>query len=260
MLRKQPVLSVQELTQLLEVSHMTVRRDIAVLEREGRAFSVPGGVRLASQLRIEPSFVDKSVADMPQKRSIASVAASMIQEEMSIYLDAGTTVGAMVPLLSQFKRLTVLTNDFTTINALLEFERFEILHVGGLVDHRNRSSVGRLAATMIRHLNVDVAFISASAWDLHRGVTMRSESKVEVKEAAMEVSTRSVLLAGSAKYGTFGLHRVAQLREFDEIVSDSDVPAAAAEGIRDLGVDLTLAGPDTAAPELHESNSIHSNA
>lgn len=252
MLRKQPVLSVQELTELLDVSHMTVRRDIAVLEREGRAVSVPGGVRLASQLRIEPSFVDKSAADMPQKRAIASVAASMIQEDMSVYLDAGTTVSAMVPFLSEFKRLTLLTNDFTTVNALLGFERFEVLHVGGLVDHRNRSSVGRLAATMIRHLNVDLAFISASAWDLHRGVTMRSESKVEVKEAAMEVSTRSVLLAGSAKYGTFALHRVAQLRDFDQIVTDEDVPAAAAEGIRDLGIDLMLADLETPAQQPDE--------
>jgi DeoR/GlpR family transcriptional regulator of sugar metabolism len=244
LLRSQPVLSVHQLTDLLGVSHMTVRRDIAVLEREGRAHSVPGGVRIANQLRSEPSYVDKSIVDLPEKRGMAREASALVEEDMTVYLDAGTTMLSMVPFLAEYRFLTILTNDFTTVSNLIEAEHLQLVHVGGQVEHKNRSTVGRLAAATLRRVNIDLAFISASSWDLHRGVTTPTESKVDVKQAAMEVATRSVLVSGSSKYGTFSMHRIAALREFATIVTDTQLPEAAKESLSGLGPRLVLAQPE----------------
>uniref|UniRef100_A0AAU3H409 DeoR/GlpR family DNA-binding transcription regulator n=1 Tax=Streptomyces sp. NBC_01401 TaxID=2903854 RepID=A0AAU3H409_9ACTN len=241
-LRRDGVLSVQQITQLFGVSHMTVRRDIAELERQGLVFSVPGGARIASHLQSEPSFQAKSAMEQPEKQAMATAAAELVREGMTVYLDAGTTLLAMVPLLARLESLTVVTNDFTTVDRLMGSSHLDVIHIGGQVDPSNRSSVGRLAATTLRQLALDIAFISTSSWDLLRGVTTPSAAKVEVKQAAMECTGSSVLVAGASKYGTFGKFRVAPLSAFDTIVTDDSLAEAAAEGLRAGGADLRLVG------------------
>lgn len=88
-----------------------------------------------------------------------------------------------------------------------------------------------------------VLLLSTSSWDLLRGVTTPSEPKVEVKQAAMECTGSSVLVAGSSKFGTFGKYRVAPLNAFDTIISDSALADAAAEGVRASGTELHLMNP-----------------
>lgn len=242
-LRRDGVLSVQQITQLFGVSHMTVRRDIAELERQGLVFSVPGGVRIASHVSTEPSFQDKSAVEQPAKQAMAAHAAGLVRDGMTVYLDAGTTLLAMVPALARLTSLTVVTNDFTTVDRLMAAPHLDIVHIGGQVDVSNRSTVGRLAAATLRQLALDIAFISTSSWDLLRGVTTPSEPKVEVKQAAMECAGTSVLVAGSSKFGTFGRYRVATLSAFDAVITDTALTEAAAEGVRAGGAELHLAKP-----------------
>ena len=242
-LRRDGVLSVQQITQLFGVSHMTVRRDITELESRGLVFTVPGGVRIASRLRAEPSFHDKSVVEQPQKQAMAQAAAELVQDGMTVYLDAGTTLLAMVPHLAEHAELTVVTNDFGAVEQLFPARHLTVLHIGGRVEPDNHSSVGRLAAATVRQLGFDLAFISASSWDLVRGVTTPSEPKVEVKQAAMAAAQQSVLVTGSSKYGTFGMYKVADLDAFDTVVTDAGLTEAAAQAVRGAGAHLRLAQP-----------------
>lgn len=244
-LRREGVLSVQQITQLFGVSHMTVRRDIAELESQGLVFSVPGGVRIANQLHSEPSFQTKSLVDQPAKRAMAEAAARLVQDGMTLYLDAGTTLLAMVPHLIERSELTVVTNDFGVVEQLFPVPEVTVIHVGGQVEPDNRSSVGRLAAATIGQLAFDVAFVSTSSWDLLRGVTTPSAAKVEVKQAAMAAASHSVLVAGSAKYGSFGMYKVAALSAFDTVITDAALSEAAAQGIRAAGADLRLIGTES---------------
>ena len=261
LLRRDSVLSVHQLVELLGVSHMTVRRDIAALEREGRAFSVPGGVRLVTSVSHEPTFASKVDIETAEKQSIALACENMLHDDMLVYLDAGTTTGALVPTIRTLSGMTVITNDFAIVDQLSSATHVQVIHVGGRLDHANRSSVGWLAAETLRRLNIDIAFISTSSWDIGRGVTTPSELKVEVKVAAVSSASESVLVATSSKFGTFGMYRVLPLRRFDRIVTDSHLPDAAADGIRDLGVGLTMApvtpvSRGAAQEDQHDSASV----
>jgi DeoR/GlpR family transcriptional regulator of sugar metabolism len=243
-LHRDQVLSVAQVVDLLGVSHMTVRRDIAVLEREGRAYSVPGGVRMARGQRGEPAFDDKSASDQPQKQAIARSAEPLLRNDMVVYLDAGTTTGAIVGAITRLSGMTIITNDFAIVDQLFDATHVDVIHTGGRLEHANRSAVGRLAAETLMRINSDIAFISASSWDLTRGLTTPSEAKVAVKDAALELASEKVLVVTSSKYGTFGMYDIAPLRRFDRIITDDGLPAPVAAGIRDLGVSLTLAEVD----------------
>lgn len=240
-LHRDQVLSVHQLTEMLGVSHMTVRRDIAALEMDGKALGIPGGVRLASHVRTEPSRIDKSALEPQRKAGIARLAASLISDEMVIYLDAGTTTLAIVPHLAKHTGLTVITNDFAIVDELMLLGGIEAVHVGGQIEWANRSTVGPIAARTLSRLNTDLAFISASSWSMHHGVTTPSPGKVDVKTAAVSSTSNAVLVADSSKYGTFSMYSAVELREFSSIVTDSELSEGAAEGIRTLDVDLLLA-------------------
>ncbi|EYT54891.1 cytochrome C [Leucobacter sp. UCD-THU] len=239
-LHREKVLSVHQLTDLLGVSHMTVRRDIAALEREGQALSVPGGVKLATNISTEPSRQHKSLLQTAEKQAIARDAAALVQDDMVLYLDAGTTTLAMLPELAARKNLTVVTNDFVIVEALGAVGASTI-HIGGFVDHTNRSTVGTLATRILEQLNLDIAFISASSWSLKHGVTTPVPTKVDVKRAVMAAATDRVLLVDSTKYGQYSAYRVAALADFDTIVTDAGLSEAAVAAIRDRDVDLRLA-------------------
>jgi len=243
-LRRHKVLSVHQLMEMFSCSHMTVRRDIAVLEQAGQVYSVPGGVRIASQLNSEPSHQSKALTEQPQKQWIAQRAAQLLRPGMTAYLDAGTTTLTLVPHILALTGMTIVTNDFHIVQELADAAHVNVIHTGGLLDHANRSGVGGLAAATLRAIAIDVAFISASSWDLRRGVTTPAAPKVEVKRAAMESAAQTVLLATSSKYGTFGTYKVAVLEQFDLVISDHALPSAAAAGIREAGVDLALAEAD----------------
>ncbi|MCU1716920.1 DeoR/GlpR family DNA-binding transcription regulator [Pseudomonas sp. 5P_3.1_Bac2] len=239
-LRKHQVLSVHQLMEMFGCSHMTIRRDIALLEQEGLAYSVTGGVRIASQLHSEPSRQLKSAIELPQKLAMAKLAARLLHADMTIYLDAGTSTLEIVPYITALSGMTVVTNDFAIVQALLDAPHVTVIHTGGQLDHSNRSSVGNLAVVTLRQIVTDIAFISTSSWDLRRGLTTPSVLKVEVKQAAMQSAAQVVLVASSSKYGTFSTYRIAGLEEFDLILSDDALAGAAADGIRKLGGDLWL--------------------
>lgn len=240
-LRRSKVLSVHQLIEMFDCSHMTVRRDIAALEQAGLAYSVPGGVRIASHANAELSHLSKALIEQPEKQAIASCAAMFLHSGLTAYLDAGTTTFALVPHILALDDMTVVTNDFPIVQAFSDAPHVTVIHTGGLLDHANRSSVGSLAAMLLSHIALDIAFISASSWDLKRGVTTPSAPKVDVKRAAMAAASETVLLATSSKYGTFGLYKIAGLEQFDHVVSDQGLAEAAGAGIREAGLDLTLA-------------------
>ncbi|MEV6157420.1 DeoR/GlpR family DNA-binding transcription regulator [Nonomuraea sp. NPDC052129] len=216
------------------------RRSLRPRRRRGSGWNAQAGRTAACQTCVT-SFRKACRNAQPEKRAMGRAAAELVKDGMTVYLDAGTTILSMVSFLFPREGLTVVTNDFTTVEELQAARHLSVIHTGGQVEPDNRSSVGRLAAATVRQLAFDLAFISTGSWDLIRGVSTPTAAKVEIKQAAMEAASRSVLVAGSSKCGSFGMYRVAPLTAFDMVITDAALTEAAAEGIRAGGTDLHLA-------------------
>lgn len=244
LLRSTGVLSIRHIVDLLGVSHMTVRRDIAALESSGQVVSVQGGVRLADWTGTEPPRERRSraILELPRKRAIAELAAGLVGDDTTLFLDAGTTCEAMVPFLATRRGLTVVTNDFFVVTTLLEYPEIASIHTGGVVDTSSGSSTGSIAAATLSGISLDLAFLSTGTWDLAHGVTTPETDKVVLKRSAMEAA-RSILVADSTKFGTYERFKVAPLDAFDIIVSDTGLPAEGRDAVEGTGVDLRLATP-----------------
>lgn len=240
-LRQAQVLSYHQLTELLGVSHMTIRRDIAALEKEGSVEATAGGAKMATRLLREPDRVEKAAADRVEKTAMARAAATMITDSMTVYLDAGTTIQAIRPFLDDVHDLTIVSNDLGTIADFLDHPSVDLICLGGRVETANHSTVGRLATLALRELSLDLALLSSSSWDCRHGVTTPVEAKVDVKRAAMAAATTSVLVAGSAKFGRFARYRVLGLDELDTIITDDGLDDDAAAEVTAAGTPLVRA-------------------
>jgi len=242
LLEERGTISINELVSELDVSHMTVRRDIHRLEELGRVVSVTGGVSLPVRLALDQAHDVKTGLQRAPKAAIARAAVKEAAPGALVFLDAGTTGLAIGHLLAERSDLTFVTNDLAIASHLSDRGASQLYFAGGRIDRANRSSEGLAAAEAVAAFNIDVAFMSTASFDL-RGTSVTSEEKRAVKRAIKDSALRTVLVTDSTKYGKVAPLRALPLTDFDEIVTDSGLPASAIDGITRMDVPLTLVEP-----------------
>ena len=237
-LHEYQTVSISSLVDLMNVSHMTVRRDISALEEEGKVISISGGARLNDALHQELSWNEKARLHYQSKREIGRFAASLVEDGQVVYLDAGTTTFEIARVLGERFNLTIVTNDFSIVQYLIGKPQLNLFHTGGKVDKRNHSSTGNIAAMMLKSLNIDVAFISTSSWDFEHGVSTPHEEKVLLKQTLLEISRRSILVSDSSKFGKYGMFRVCSLEQFDDIICDAHLPKDIIKKLQEININF----------------------
>jgi len=252
------VISIAELTDMLGVSHMTVRRDIQQLEREGHVMTVAGGIRLPERISSEPSHVVKARLQHSEKAAIGRAAAGLVPADAVIYLDAGTTTLEVAKQLTGRGDIMVVTNDFVVASFLAKNSACRLYHTGGEIERENQSCVGEAAAQAIRRFNFDIAFLSTSSWGM-RGVSTPVENKVPVKQAAVQSAVRAVLVTDSGKYGKVGTFNAVPLEALSAIVTDSGLAGSVREAVGKMGIAVHIAdtsGDRSARENARENKEI----
>lgn len=240
------ILSIKKLTELLNVSHMTVRRDIATLIEEGKVAPIRGGVTLSENGKPVPAPLkrsNRSNINIHLKKGIAEVAARFINDNSIIYLDPGTTTYELIPYIKRKKNLTVVSNDLIIVNDLISSD-FHLIHTGGEIDNQTMSSVGPIAISAVQNINFDIYFMSTPGWSLEYGVTSPDIERSQLKQAVLNNAFQTILMADSTKYNSISLAKVCSLDQIDHIVTDQGLENAVAEKIKQTGIPLHLAAPN----------------
>jgi DeoR/GlpR family transcriptional regulator of sugar metabolism len=243
-LRSRGAVRVSELTALLAVSEMTVRRDLDALAAAGLLEKVHGGATLRGGLSAdEPGFEAKSHRQLREKEAIAREAAALVEPGQSIGLTAGTTTWRLAHHLGHVPDLTVVTNSIQVADVLHRQSRPDrtVVVVGG-VRTPSDALVGPIAVATIRALHLDVLFMGVHGITADAGLTTPNLLEAETDRALISASTRLVVVADHTKWGIRGLSRIADLDEVDLLVSDGSLPEAARSAIRDHGDGLLIAG------------------
>lgn len=218
------IATINELIELLDVSHMTIRRDLQKLEKQGKVLAVSGGVKAAERLSTELTHKVKETLHEEGKRLIGALAADEILPNSCIFLDSGSTTLAIARYIKDREDLTVITNDFIIMYYLMEHGRGKLIHTGGTVCPHTNCSIGESAARGVQNYLIDIAFISAPSWGM-KGISLPTEERVPIKKMLPEVSKRLVLVADNSKYGAVATYLALPLTTFDAIITDAPLPS-----------------------------------
>ncbi len=231
---------VATLAALLDVSEMTIRRDIDTLDAGGLVLRVHGGAaRTDSFSALEPGFASKSSRELPAKEAIAAEALKLVQPGMTLLISGGTTTFELARMLPRNFDLTVATNSVMVASSLAsgdasgEDSGIRTLVLGG---ERTPSEalVGPLTVQAVSTIAADLCFMGAHGVDLQAGITSPNLLEAEVNAAMVRASSRLVVLADSSKYGLVGLAGICPLSAIHILVTDTGIRAASAGALAAL--------------------------
>lgn len=227
---------VADIAAALNVSEMTIRRDIEVLDQSGLARKIHGGaMRLARLSALEPGFLLNVDKQLEGKLAIAQTALTLVQPGMTLALTGGTTTYQLAVLLAaeieRLRSLTVVTNSLK-ITELLYLQQggsdLKVIITGG---ERTPSEalVGPVARMALKNLNTDICFMGVHGLDTERGLTSPNLLEAETNTAFIEATTRLVVLADSTKFQVRSLAQIAPLAAVDTIITDEVLSPASKE-------------------------------
>jgi DeoR/GlpR family transcriptional regulator of sugar metabolism len=212
-----------ELAEKLNITAITIRRDLARLEAEGLCIRKRGGaVRSSQSVTLELPYQVKQNSCIAEKKRIAAEAVKLVIPGSTIILDSGSTTYALALLLSQ-KRITVVTNDLQIAVKLAANPNINLICTGGVAKANVFSLHGAQVESFIRSLRVDITFLAADA--IHADGTVANVNLEEalLKQALIQAADRVVLLADSSKFNKTGFAKVCNLADLEMIITDCGI-------------------------------------
>ena len=199
-LEVQGSVTVQELTERLDASESTIRRDLNVLDKKGALVKVFGGaVKIESRINTREELVSlRQEQNRAEKLRIAQFASSLIEPDDFIYLDAGTTTGCMIPFLTERSAIFV-TNAVSHALRLTE-NGFRVILIGGELKAATEAIVGNEAYVTLQRYHFTKGFFGTNGADRSSGFTTPDINEAMIKECAMKHTRKPYVLCDSSKF------------------------------------------------------------
>lgn len=229
---------VTELADELSASPATIRRDLAVLERQRLLARTHGGA-VAQAVSYELPLSYKGIRQAEEKRRIASAAAATVSDGMAVGLTGGTTATEVARALAD-RQLTIVTNALNIASELGVRPNIKLVVTGGLARSQSYELSGPIAEASLVGLNLDVAFIGVDGVDAKAGCTTHQEVEAHTNGVMIQHSKHVVLVADSSKIGRVAFARICEAGDVDELITDRAADAAAVRALTDCGVHVTL--------------------
>jgi len=234
LLKAHGVIKLLDLLEATKASESTIRRDLIQLEQEHRLKRVHGGASLLQGKRLEPSYEFKADVNFKEKQRVAQLAAHLIADGDSIYLDAGTTTLQMIPYLCQ-KDLTVVTNAINLIEPLINKGLTAYL-LGGLVKAKTKALIGGATLTGLQAYRFDKSFIGVNGIHQDFGYTTPDPEEAQVKQTALHLSQEAFAVADHSKLGEVSFSKIADLKAATLLIDKLDENKAAYEAKTEVRV------------------------
>jgi DeoR/GlpR family transcriptional regulator of sugar metabolism len=235
---EQQTIHIAELATELEVSEMTIRRDIARLERDGFLRRTYGGATAHITRSMELLFNARALQNAPAKRLIGMKAAEAF-DAATVFIGIGSTAEQFAMFLRPREDLTVITGSLP-VASLLGTRKGRVVTLGGTVLSDDLACVGPVAAATVRRYRADIAVLGAAGVSARTGITELDDEAAEIQRLMIEHSDTLTLVADGSKFGQTAMAAVAPASAITRLITDSAAPEHELAALRELGVDVTV--------------------
>jgi DeoR/GlpR family transcriptional regulator of sugar metabolism len=230
--RRNGAVRVSDLTQVLGVSEMTIRRDLDALAAEGLLAKVRGGATSFPPSIEEPGFEAKWLSQREEKEAIAKEAIRHVAPNTAVGVTAGTTTWTLAHELRDVPGLTIVTNSLQVAQVFYtrQSDGQTIVLTGG-VRTPSDALVGPVAVSAVRQLHLDVVFLGVHGMAVNSGFTTPNMLEADVDRAFVAAARRLIVVADHTKWGMVGISTIAHLEEADVLISDDELDLDARDAL-----------------------------
>ncbi|SHM57071.1 DeoR/GlpR family DNA-binding transcription regulator [Gracilibacillus kekensis] len=221
-LKEKHEVKINQLSDVLNVAGMTIRRDLEKIENLGLARRTFGGaiyISVQNKPNTDIIFGQRELRNTDAKDAIGRIAASSIEEGDSIFVDAGTTTSHFIKYLPTDKNITVVTNGMNIVSNITD-KNIEKILIGGFMRDSTLSLVGPIAEAALDNLYFNKAFLSASGFTIKDGFSNSNNFEVQIKQKVITKSNEINFLVDSSKFGQQFLHKITTLDHVDRLFID----------------------------------------
>ena len=238
---KEEAITVTELAELLDVSSVTIRKDLSELEQANKLYRSHGKARIINPFTFNRSINEKEKIFPEQKDAIGREAAKLIDRDDSIIIASGTTIHALARNIKPVHRLTVVSASLPASDILSQDESNDIIQLGGIVRHSSLSVVGDYAARFMAQCAFSKLYLGVDGIDIDYGITTTEICEATLNKIMMDAAQKTIVLADSSKFGRRGFAKIADMDAVDIIITDAGVSPQVVKRIEDLGIELIIA-------------------
>ena len=242
-LQKVEFASLEELSELVDASVSTVRRDVTLLEAKGTLRRTHGGARLVNPKSDEFAFTARDTHQLDEKEAIAQACADLIPPNQTVIIDAGTTCFHVARRI-EAKTPHIITNSLPVANLFAGNSQLEVVVSGGVIYPRLGVLVGPLAVEAFTKIHADVAIMSCGGVT-PEGVTNSHALLIEIQRAMIQASRRVILCVDHTKFGRQSISRLCNLSALGTIITDQLPPREIYDSIEQTGIELIVTGADS---------------
>lgn len=237
-LEKTGLVTVSDLAKELNVTMVTVRKDLKLLEDKGLLFRSHGSATSVSPYVSDRSVQVKKLEQVEEKRKIAEKALDFLEPNEAIIIGSGTTVGTFAQAIPRNYPLTVLTSAMNVALALIDTTELELVQLGGVVRKSSSSAVGHFAEEMLKSFACSKLFLSVDGISLEHGLTTSNMMEAHLNAEMIRSVQNTIVLADSQKFGRKGFGKICELEDIDVIITDSGIPEIYRERLEEKGIEV----------------------
>ena len=219
------------------VSQMTLRRDLLLLEQEGKIIRVRGGAMSTKEVQKTSGvpYTKKTVMHSDEKIRIAQKASELIEEGVSIFLDAGTTALYLAKELPDIP-CNIFTNGLAVATELSKKQNIAINLLGGPLIKENLSTASSFASEYFTDTNFEIAIISAAAFTPESGFSCASRLEAELFRNVCKKAKFTYMMLDSSKIGKMKPYTFAHTEDINVIITDDSFPEALKDHFKALDI------------------------
>ncbi len=222
-LEKERFATVEKLSEMLYFSRPTIRRDLALLEKEGRIKRSHGGAMIRTDADTDTPIGYRHGKKHNEKLKMCREAVKLVKPNNVIFIDGSTTAQSIAHYLPENMSLTVVTNSIA-VSDILSKKSIRTYCTGGRLIPESRAFAGSMAENFIRGFSADIMFFSSSALANDGKICDWSEAETSLRRVMLENSRMKVFMCDETKFGKQSVFVLGTLSEVDIIITDKALP------------------------------------
>jgi DeoR family transcriptional regulator of aga operon len=239
-LEKDGYVRVHDLSVRLEVSEVTIRKDLKELEARRMLIRSHGSASTVSSLTIDRHIDEKEKVQVNEKVRIAEAANRLLVKNDRIIIASGTTVLAFAQHINITDPITVITPS-VKVSLILSYKpNIDIIQLGGSLRKSSASAIGPYSESLLTEMVCSKLFIGIDGLDLDLGLTTSNIAEAHLNQYMINAAQEVIVLADSTKFGKRGFGKICNLNRVHHIITDTNAPANYVEVIREKGIEVTL--------------------